>query len=150
VLLNLFMLGSELFTALYTGGAHSTAVKYLFFGSHGQNALVPWIWTAVAFNLTSALLLHLPATRRSLGLLDLACLLSIVGVWIEKGMGLIIPGFVPSTLHEIVEYVPTMTEWKITAGIWAGGFLVLTIALKIALPVLTGEASLANEKRGEG
>jgi molybdopterin-containing oxidoreductase family membrane subunit len=43
-----------------------------------------------------------------------------------------------------------MTEWKITAGIWAGGFLVLTIALKIALPVLTGEASLANEKRGEG
>jgi molybdopterin-containing oxidoreductase family membrane subunit len=142
VILNLFMLGSELFTALYTGGAHSTAVKYLFFGSHGQSALVPWIWTAVACNVVSAVLLHLPATRRSLGLLDLACVLSFVGVWIEKGMGLIIPGFVPSTLHEIVEYVPTMTEWKITAGIWAAGFLVLTVALKIALPVLTGEASL--------
>ncbi len=148
VLLNLFMLGSELFTALYTGGAHSTAVKYLFFGSHGQSALVPWIWTAVACNVVSAVLLHLPATRRSLGLLDLACVLSFVGVWIEKGMGLIIPGFVPSTLHEIVEYVPTMTEWKITAGIWAAGFLVLTVALKIALPVLTGEASL--ERGDEG
>ena len=139
VLLNLFMLGSEVFTAFYTGGAHATAAKYLFFGAHGRHALVPWIWTAIALNLLSAVLLHLPAARNKLAVLDVACVAAFCGVWIEKGMGLIIPGFVPSTLHEVVEYVPTLAEWKITAGIWAFGFLVLTVALKTALPVLTGE-----------
>lgn len=44
-------------------------------------------------------------------------------------MGLIIPGFVPSTLHEWVEYLPSMVEWKVTAGIWAGG-LIIYVALK--------------------
>ncbi|MBL8719113.1 MAG: polysulfide reductase NrfD [Myxococcales bacterium] len=139
VLLNLFMLGSELFTALYTGGAHAASVKYLFFGLHGHRGLVPWIWTAVILNVASALLLHLPQTRKSLGLLDLACLCAFIGVWIEKGMGLIVPGFIPSTLHEIVEYAPTLTEWKITAGIWAFGIMILMVALKVVLPVLTGE-----------
>ncbi|MEZ4655763.1 MAG: hypothetical protein R3E12_19800, partial [Candidatus Eisenbacteria bacterium] len=67
-----------------------------------------------------------------------ACVLSFVGIWIEKGMGLIIPGFIPSTLHEIVEYAPSLVEWKITAGIWAFGLMVLTVALKIALPILAG------------
>ncbi len=106
VLLNLFMLGSELFTALYTGGAHASSVRYLFLGLHGHHGLVPWIWSAVALNITSALLLHLPASRRRLWLLDLACACAFSGVWIEKGMGLIIPGFVPSTLHEIVDPAP--------------------------------------------
>lgn len=141
VLLNLFMLGSELFTAFYTGGTHASAVRYLFFGHDGHHALVPWIWTAVALNLASAVLVHLPATRTHHGLLNTACALAFVGVWIEKGMGLIIPGFVPSTLHEVVEYVPTLTEWKITAGIWAVGLMVLTVAVKVALPVLSGQLS---------
>lgn len=147
VLLNLFMLGSELFTAFYTGGAHSTAVHYLFFGAHGRHALVPWIWSAIALNVTSAIVLHSKATRERLELLDFACFAAFAGVWIEKGMGLIIPAFVPSTLHEIVEYTPTLTEWKITAGVWAFGLMVLTIALKTALPVLTGQVSLSG--RGE-
>jgi molybdopterin-containing oxidoreductase family membrane subunit len=60
-------------------------------------------------------------------------------VWIEKGMGLIIPAFVPSTLHELIEYVPTLSEWKITAGVWAVGAMVLTVLVKISLPVLRGE-----------
>lgn len=139
VLLNLFMLGSELFTALYTGGAHAGPVLYLFLGLHGHHALVPWIWTAVVCNVVSAVLLHLPASRRHVTVLNVACVLAFVGVWIEKGMGLIIPGFIPSTLHELVEYVPTLTEWKITAGIWAFGLMLLTVAVKVALPVLSGQ-----------
>ncbi len=145
VLLNLFMLGSEVFTAFYTGGHHATAAKYLFFGAHGRHALVPWIWTAVALNVSAAVILHLPAAKKRLLWLDIACVAAFAGVWIEKGMGLIIPGFVPSTLHEIVEYVPTMTEWKVTAGIWALGLMVLTIALKVALPVLEGRVSHSTE-----
>lgn len=141
VLLNLFMFVSEVFTSLYTGGLHGAAMRYLLFGHHGKNALVPWIWTAVALNVGSAVLLHLPASRRGKVWLDVACVMAFFGVWIEKGMGLIIPGFVPSTLHELVEYVPTLAEWKVCVGIWAVGAMVLTVALKMTLRVLTGEIS---------
>lgn len=139
VLVNLFMVASELFTAFYTGGAHATSARYLFLGLHGKHALVPWIWSAIAMNVTSAVILHLPRTREKLWLLDVACVFAFVGVWIEKGMGLIVPGFIPSTLHELVEYMPTLTEWKITAGIWALGLGVLTILVKIGLPALKRE-----------
>jgi Ni/Fe-hydrogenase subunit HybB-like protein len=141
ILLNLFMLGSELFTAFYTGGLHAASAKYLFFGAHGKSALVPWIWTAITLNVASAVLVHLPKTREKVALLNVACVAAFIGVWIEKGMGLIVPGFIPSTLHEIVEYVPSASEWKITAGIWAFGLMVLTVAIKLSLPVLKGEVS---------
>jgi Ni/Fe-hydrogenase subunit HybB-like protein len=138
VLINLFMLGSELFTALYTGGEHAAAVKYLFFGSHGKHALVPYIWTAVALNVASAVILHLPRSRTDTRWLVAGCACAFVGVYLEKGMGLIVPGFVPSTLHELVEYTPSLAEWKITAGIWAFGALILTAGLKAGLAVWTG------------
>ncbi len=72
----------------------------------------------------------------------LACIVCFVAIWIEKGMGLIIPGFIPSTLHEVVDYVTSLTEWKITVGIWAFGMLVLTIILKIAIAVFNNEMKL--------
>lgn len=50
-------------------------------------------------------------------------------------MGLNIPRLVPSTLHEIVEYAPSVTEWKITAGIGAFGQLILTVVLNVAVAV---------------
>jgi Ni/Fe-hydrogenase subunit HybB-like protein len=139
VLLNLFMVASELFTAFYTGGVHASSARYLFFGLHGHHALVPWIWTAIALNLTSAVLIFAALRPERRWALNAACACAFCGVWIEKGMGLIIPGFVPSTLHELVEYVPSLSEWKITAGIWAMGLMVLTLAVRIALPVLRGE-----------
>jgi Ni/Fe-hydrogenase subunit HybB-like protein len=148
VLLNLFMLISELFTALYTGGGHATAVKYLFFGSHGKHALVPYIWTAVALNVASAVLLHHQRSRSDKRWLLAGCACAFVGIYLEKGMGLIIPGFVPSTLHEVVEYTPTITEWKVTAGVWALGLLVLTVALKVGLAVWTGRVTAAGTKAG--
>ncbi len=149
VLLNLFMLMSEVFTEFYTGGHHAVSAEYMFFGLHGKTALVPWIWSAVALNLGSALLLHLPALKQTSWALNVACVAAFAGVWIEKGMGLIIPGFVPSTLHELVEYVPTLTEWKVTLGIWAFGFMLLTVAVKVALPVLSGELSHPHQASDE-
>ncbi len=138
ILINLLMVASELFTEFYTGGADASAAKYMFFGLHGKTALVPWIWTAIVLNITAALLLLWPGllalNRRPL--LVAACAMAFVGAWIEKGMGLIVPGFIPSTLHEIVEYVPSQLEWKVTVGIWAFGLMVFTIAIKTALPTL--------------
>lgn len=74
--------------------------------------------------------------------LNVACVAAFAGVWIEKGMGLIVPGFIPSTLHELVEYAPSVTEWKIALGIWAAGAMVLTVALKVALPLIRSSGKL--------
>lgn len=132
ILINLLMLVSEVFVEFYTGGTHTSAAHYLYFGLHGHNALVPWIWTSVAMTITAAVLLLLPGVFERRRLLNLACVLAFIGIWIEKGMGMVIPGFVPSTLHEMVEYTPSLVEWKIMAGIWALGLMIYTIALKIA------------------
>src|SRR3954469_476675 len=105
--INVFLLLNELFKEFYTDNLHVASAKYLFFGLEGHHALVPWIWTAVAFNLTAMVLLLLPASR-SLKWLNLTCVLCIVGIWIEKGMGLVIPGFVPTPLGEVVEYTPSL------------------------------------------
>jgi molybdopterin-containing oxidoreductase family membrane subunit len=137
--INLLMLASELFTLFYAGGGHLASAKYLFFGDHGKNGLVPWIWSAVALNVVGTLLFFSPAALRRGGTRVVACVLVVVGIWIEKGMGLIIPGFIPSTLHEVVEYTPSLTEWKVTAGIWAFGLLLLTAMLKVAVGVFTSQ-----------
>ena len=142
--INVFLLLNELFKEFYTDNLHVASAKYLFFGLEGHHALVPWIWTAVAFNLTAMVLLLLPASR-SLKWLNLTCVLAIVGIWIEKGMGLVVPGFVPTPLGEIVEYSPTLNETLICLGIWAFGFLCYTIFLRMAVPILQGKLSKANE-----
>jgi Ni/Fe-hydrogenase subunit HybB-like protein len=138
VLLNLFLVGAEVFTELYADTAHSAAARYLYFGLHGHNALVPWIWSAIALNVTGAALFLSSSTRTHLWRVDVGCVLVLAGVWIEKGIGLIVPGFVPSTLHELVEYLPNELEWKVTVGIWALGLMVFTIGLKLAVAVLSG------------
>jgi Ni/Fe-hydrogenase subunit HybB-like protein len=136
LLINLLMVVSELFTELYAGTAHSASAHYLFFGLHGANGLVPWIWTSLAFGVAAAVIVLRPGIVKHPRWLVTACALAFAGVWIEKGMGLIIPAFIPSTLHEIVEYTPTLIEWQVTAGIWAWSLLIYTAALKIALPIL--------------
>jgi molybdopterin-containing oxidoreductase family membrane subunit len=60
-------------------------------------------------------------------------------------MGLIIPGLTPDTLGEIYEYYPTMTELRIAAGVFAIGFLVFTLMLKVAVPISLGEFQEARE-----
>ncbi len=71
--------------------------------------------------------------------LNLGCILIIIGIWIEKGMGLIIPGFIPAPLGEIWEYTPTTIEILVSIGIWSIGLLLLTAILKIVLSIETGE-----------
>lgn len=137
-LLNLFLVGAEVFTELYAGTAHSASARYLYFGLHGHDALVPWIWSAIAMNVIAAALFLSSSTRTHLWRVDVACILTMAGIWIEKGLGLIVPGFVPSTLHEMVEYLPNELEWKVTLGIWAFGLLVFTVGLKLAVAIFTG------------
>ncbi|MCL4684589.1 polysulfide reductase NrfD [Myxococcota bacterium] len=147
MVLNLFLVGSELFTEFYTGGNHTASAQYLYFGLHGKNALVPWIWSALTMNVLATILLHVSSAHTHLWRIDIACALALLGIWIEKGIGLIVPGFVPSTLHEIVEYLPNQIEWKISLGVWALGLIVFTLGLKLAVAVFTNEMRVEPSKR---
>jgi Ni/Fe-hydrogenase subunit HybB-like protein len=138
--INLVMLGSELFYKFYFPTHHSINATYLFFGLDGHNALVPWIWTAIVLNLGATLVLMIHPLRRDARWLIPACIVLFVAIWIEKGMGLVIPGFIPSPLGEIVEYTPSWVELSVTAGVWAMGFFVLTVLVRVALPIEMGEA----------
>ncbi len=142
MLINIFLLGCEVFTEFYADTAHLTSARYLYFGLRGRTALVPWIWTAIVFDLIACVLLVLPASR-ALRTLNVACVLAIVGIWIEKGMGLIVPAFIPTPLGEIVEYRPTVREMLICLGIWAFGLLLYTIFVRISVPVLAGQLTYA-------
>jgi molybdopterin-containing oxidoreductase family membrane subunit len=146
--ISMFLLISELFTEFYTDSQHVASTRYLYFGLHGHFGLVPWIWTAVGFNTLALLLLYLPVSR-SVGYLNLACVLLIVGIWIEKGMGLIVPAFIPTPLGEIVEYTPTLNEVLVCLGIWAFGLLLYTIMVRITVPVLTGRLTAEPAAIGE-
>ncbi|MBE7503944.1 MAG: polysulfide reductase NrfD [Verrucomicrobiales bacterium] len=143
LLINLFLLLCELFTEFYADTRHVASAQYLFLGLHGRNALVPWIWTAIAMNVVATTLFMLPASR-ALPTLNVACVLAIVGIWIEKGMGLIVPAFIPTPLGELVEYAPTLHETLICFGIWAFGLLVYTILVRVSVPVLAGQVTYAH------
>jgi Ni/Fe-hydrogenase subunit HybB-like protein len=136
--INLFLLGAEAFKEFYSGGVDSYSIQYLYFGLHGKASLVPWMWAATIMNTTAFLLFLFPKTRENFTTLNLGCILIIMGVYIEKGMGLVVPGFVPDTLGEIYEYSPTKAEILITMGIWACGALLYTLLLKFAVPIYTG------------
>jgi Ni/Fe-hydrogenase subunit HybB-like protein len=138
--INLIMLGSELFYKFYWPTHHGINAKYLFLGLNGYNALVPWIWTAILMNVVATLVLMIHPLRRRTRWLMPACAVLFVAIWIEKGLGLVIPGFIPSPLGEIVEYTPTWVELSVTAGVWAVGLFVMTVLVRVALPIEMGVA----------
>ena len=139
--LNLFLLSAEIYKEYYSDTVHIASFKYLFEGLHGHNQLVPWIWAAMAMNVTAFFLFLVPSTRKRLTTLNLGCLLIIAGVWIEKGPGFVIPGFVPDPLGEIYTYIPNLLELVVSFGIWAAGFLIFTLLMKVAIPIASGEFS---------
>lgn len=139
IAINLFLSAAEVFKELYTDTWHKASIIYLFAGLHGHTGLVKWIWTAQFFNITGFFLFLIPRTRKHFVTLNIACVMVVAGVWIEKGMGLVIPGFIPTPLGEIWEYTPRLYEILISTGVVGFGMLLYTLLLKIAIPIETGE-----------
>jgi len=141
---NLFLLGSEVFKEMYSATAHIEPFNYLWNGLRGHSQLVPWIWTAVIVNSLAFLILIVPSIRKNFFMLNIACAFIFTGVYIEKGMGLIFPGFIPGTLGEIYDYMPNSMELWISLGVWAIGLLIFTVGAKICIAIKTGEIGHAD------
>ncbi|MCG8564472.1 MAG: polysulfide reductase NrfD, partial [Desulfobacterales bacterium] len=102
ILANLFFFLCEVFVVFYSGiPGHETHLKYLLFGYHGHNALVPWMWTGFILMGVGAVFLLIPKLRNNYTLLPVSCAMIFVGAWIDKGLGMISGGFVPSPLHHV-------------------------------------------------
>jgi len=133
---NVFFLLCEVFVVFYSGiPGHADHFRYLYLGLHGHNAMVPWMWSSVFLMLTAIVLLLIPQTRKNEIALIFSCIFIFCGTWIDKGLGMMAGGFIPSPLHRITEYTPSIHELLISAGIAAIGMLVLTILYKITIRV---------------
>jgi len=118
MIINVFFLLVEFFTVFYSKiPEHMIHFEYFLFGLDGQATLVPWIWASFILAVVSLVLLINPSTRRRENILVVACVAVFVSIWIDKGLGLIVPGFVPSPTGEIFEYWPTVPEALITLGV---------------------------------
>ena len=102
---NVFFLGLEFFTAFYSGiPGHAHSFLYLYTGLEGHSELVPLMWTSTVFAAISLFMLWVPGIRKNEVLLSLACVMLFISLWIDKGFGLIIGGFVPNPLKR---FTPT-------------------------------------------
>jgi Ni/Fe-hydrogenase subunit HybB-like protein len=133
---NVFLLGMEFFTAFYSNiPGHMDPFHYLYAGIDGHNKLVPLMWVSSIFAIASLALLYFPRIRKNEKILAFACSILFISLWIDKGFGLVIGGFVPNMFEGITEYWPTLPEAIITLGVWAIGSLVLTVLYKVAVSV---------------
>jgi molybdopterin-containing oxidoreductase family membrane subunit len=137
MVISVFFFLCEIFTVYYSQiPEHMDHFTYLFTGLHGHSSnLMPWMWITSVLAILAVVLLTNPKTRNNETFLPIACVCVFASLWTEKGLLLVLTGFIPSPLESLTQYVPTLPEMSITLGVWALGFLILTILYKVALSV---------------
>ncbi len=134
--INVFFILMEFFTVCYSGiPEHREPFDYMLFGLEGHAGLAPWMWVSLALAAASLVLLFTPRLRNDQKMLTIACFTVFFSLWIDKGICLVVSGFVPSPVGAITDYAPTPPELAITLAIWAIGVLMITVFYKIALSV---------------
>ncbi|MBU0674444.1 MAG: polysulfide reductase NrfD [Proteobacteria bacterium] len=139
-ILNFFFVGLEFFVAYYSNiPGHMHTIDYLFFGiEHGghvySNLVLPMRFSLV-IGIIATILLLIPKMRENYSTVGWLCGAIFLSLWIDKGLGLVLGGFVPSPLDYVTEYTPSVGELFITVGVWATGFFILTILYKAAISV---------------
>jgi Ni/Fe-hydrogenase subunit HybB-like protein len=132
----LFLFACEIFTIFYSQiPDHKLHFEYLMWGLHGHSGFVPLFWVHIVVAVVAMILLVVPKTRNNFTVLPIACAMVFISLWLEKGLALIVVGFIPSPLEQVTQYVPTFPEAAITVGAWAIGALVLTLLYKVAIGV---------------
>ena len=104
-------------------------------GIGGTSFLPPWMWVCYSLTIICLIFLVIPKCRNNLTFLPFLCIGVIVAIWIEKGVAMVVTAFIPSPLGKVTEYTPTAHEIAITLGVYAVGFLLLTVLYKIVLTV---------------
>ncbi len=134
--INVFFILMELFTAFYSNiPEHMEHFRYLFVGLDGHHRLAPWMWVSAVLAVAALVLLVNPKTRGNRRTLTVACLAVFASIWIDKGLGMVVAGFVPNPLGEVTEYWPTLPEAAISLGIYGIGALTATVLFRVALKV---------------
>lgn len=136
--LNLLLMLTEVLLTVAGGeGAEHSAV-HLHFGLDGASRLTPWWWGAFTIGIVAAALLSVPSLRQRKPLLLVACLAVIWVTAVDKSLGLVVAGFIPSTLGEYLEYMPALSEIAVSTGVVAAGLLVFTLAGKVVVRIEQG------------
>ncbi len=134
--INLFFFASEVFKEVYSNTEHLVHFKYLFVGIGDNKDIVLYAWTSVIFSFIAFLLFLIPKTRTNFITLNIGAVLIYIGVYIEKGIALLTPGFTPDVLGQIYVYRPSMVEIQTTVMIYSIGFLVFTLLTKVAVAII--------------
>lgn len=147
---NVFFFVLEIFTAFYSNiPSHMASLEYLFFGLDGSGQLVPFMWTAAVLAFLGLFLLLVPKLRRNHKTLVVALLAVFFACWIDKGLGLVLAGFVPNSFEQVVDYIPKLNEILVIVGVYGIGFLVLTVLYKVAVDVHEHALAPAHGEDGE-
>jgi molybdopterin-containing oxidoreductase family membrane subunit len=132
----IFFVVVELWTVFYSQVPDDMEhYRFLFMGLKGYNTIAHGMTVSVISAAVALVFLIDPRTRKKETFLAAACVLVFLSLWIEKGLGLMVTGFVPSPLGHITRYTPTGPEVAIAIGIWAMGFLIITVLYKIFISV---------------
>jgi len=144
--INLFLFGAEVFRDYYSSTHHIIHYEYLFGGGrYGASPIAPYGWASLIFSVVAFLIFLIPKTRKNLIALNIGAVLIYFGVYIEKGVALVIPGFTPSTLGEIYHYAPSSTELRVSMGIFGFGAILFTLMVKVATKFLFANPNLQGE-----
>lgn len=136
MIINVFFFVLEVFTSFYSNiPSHTAPLEYLFFGLDGASNLVPFMWAAAVLAFASIALLLVPKLRRNRRVLVAALVAVFAACWLDKGLGLVLAGFVPNSFEQVIQYVPTLNEILVIAGVYGIGVLVLTVLYKVAVGV---------------
>jgi Ni/Fe-hydrogenase subunit HybB-like protein len=143
---NLFLFGAEVFRDFYSSTREVIHYQYLFgTGHYAGSPIAPYGWAALLCSFAAFVLFLVPKTRKNLVTLNVGAVLIYAGVYIEKGVGLVIPGFTPSTLGEIYHYAPSWIELRVSMGIFAFGALLFTFMVTIATKFLFANPKLQED-----
>lgn len=145
--LNLFFFFAEVFKEVYSDTEHLVHLKYLFVGVGENRDIVMYGWASLAISIIAFLLFLIPATRKNVITLNIGAILIWFGVYIEKGIALLIPGFTPDSLGQIYIYRPSLVEIKVSMGIFAIGFLIFTFMTKIAIAIIFDDFNIETLRR---